>query len=355
MRDCNLARDMTSTPFFIVGMPRSGTTLLQSALSSHSALIIPPEEDLVLACYGRFGAEGYQLSNLDIDRYLDYLFDIEQTIRYWRIDRDRLSQRLLKLPDRRYRSVIEATYLEFMSRFPEKSRWGGKVPFYVRHLDKIDTVFPDARFLHMIRDPRAVHASMCARRRRGDRYFSLSPWRNGWQWRCWVGAGQHWSDHHPGRCLEVHYEQLVESPQQTLTTVCDFLEIPFQRQMLSHYEHTTASSLIRTDNIDRYLKRDFSNASVDAWRDCCSSRELRIVERLAGQTMQQLGYSACTSSPARPRESTIALYQWTRQAHQSIYTAVRKPLARSRHWLASRLDAFSRSSIRSRTKLAASR
>lgn len=343
--------DMNSPPFFIVGMPRSGTTLLQSALSAHSALVIPPEEDLILPFYAHFGRDNYRLSDADVERYVSFLFDVEQTICNWKIDRERLLARLIAQDDRSLQNIVQATYGEFLSRFPGKTRWGCKVPYYVRHLDKIDSVFPRAKFLHLIRDPRAVHASMKARRRLGDTYFSESPWRNGWQWNCCVAAGTRCSREFPGRYLEVRYERLVLSPRETLQSICDFLEVPFDAEMLSHYEHTTESKLIRIDNIDRYLKRSFNIESIDAWKDCCTSRDIRIIEELTADMMRELRYAPYLASTSPAESSFIALYRLWRSVGESARSALRQPLSHYRRW--SRWSTLSKTALK--TNSAASR
>jgi hypothetical protein len=346
---------MTSPPpFFIVGTPRSGTTLLQSALSAHSTLVIPPEEDLIVTFYDRFGPASDPLTEADVQWFVDVLFDDVRSIRYWKIDRHRLLKRLLALDDRSFRNTIEATYREFMSRFPSKTRWGCKAPFYVRHLDKVQSVIPEAKFLHMVRDPRAVHASMSARRRRGDTYFTESPWKNAWQWNSWVRSGLRWSRDFPGRCLELQYEQLVESPKQTLSSVCEFLEIPFEERMLSHYEHTTETALIGTDNIDRYLKRDFSLDCIDAWKERCTSRELRIVEGLTGEMMRELDYAPTQNSASPPRASTIACYRFCRGTGENTRSALRYLRSRYRDWIGPLPSWTSLSRTRFKTRLAAS-
>jgi len=341
-------------PFFIVGLPRSGTTLLQSALSAHSDVVIPPEEDLILNFYARFGKTGYRLSDTDVKQYVGFLFDVEQTIRYWKIDRQCLLRRLLALQDRTYRNVIEAVFEEFVDRFPGKSRWGCKAPYYLRHMDKIRNVFPDARFVHLIRDPRAVHASMSARRRQGDTYFTDSPWCNAWQWHTWVREGLRWSGEIPGRCLEVGYEQLVAAPQDTLASVCEFLEIPFQEQMLAHYESTTTIQLIRTDNIDRYLKQDFHQECIDAWQQRCTAKELRIVEGLAERTMRQLNYAPSQDRSTPPATLALACYRCWRRTANATRSTLRQLLPSYRYWLGPLPSWSSFADTNFKTKLAAS-
>jgi hypothetical protein len=206
-------------PFFIVGSPRSGTTLLRFLLSTHPRLYIPDETGFI----------PFLLPERKLDSELS-LKQVQRLLR--RIGRlNYLWDGLVTNPQDFYLNLTSHSLgdvLDGLFRIVVKpygaARWGDKTPLYVRYMPLIHKIFPEARFIHVIRDGR--DATLSAQRKWGlaqqrymDNYYLLQNWVTNVSDGARDGAslGAEWY-------LEVHYESLVEHPEDISRLVCDFLQ-----------------------------------------------------------------------------------------------------------------------------------
>jgi Sulfotransferase family len=206
------------SPIFIVGCPRSGTTLMRLVLDSHLNISCGPETHFL-------GALGTVLE----DRWDELqLFGFDR--RYWN---DKIAD---------FFGSFQAEYA--MRR--GKRRWADKTPIYSRHLLLINELFPDCRVVHVIRDGRDVVASH--RERWGYRRAlkSVDRWRADIRMIREAGVGMG-----PGRYIEVRYEEMVGAPEPTLKNLLLWLGEPWDDRVLNydraehdahgrHTQHTAA-------------------------------------------------------------------------------------------------------------------
>lgn len=139
-------------PVFIIGAERSGTTLLRLMLSSSKELCIPPESIFLTALYPKY-KDG--LATLEqVQPFLDDLFSVF-FFDQWQIDRDIIKHKILELENFSYANIIEAIYRSYSAmRDPDATRWGDKNPIHTLRTDTLLALFPNAQFVHIIRDGR---------------------------------------------------------------------------------------------------------------------------------------------------------------------------------------------------------
>jgi hypothetical protein len=221
---------------FIVGSPRSGTTLLRLMLDSHPQLAIPPETGFLPHALGSLfgnderqrnafgaalinfppGAPGWQVFGIDPKDFMTEL----RTINPFQVDR-----------------ATRCFYRMYAARFG-KERWGDKTPSYGRHLRAIERVLPEACFIHIIRDGRDVALSL------RDLWFA--PGKEmatlARQWRRDICTTRRQS---LGcrRYIELRYEALVRDPETCLRDICGFIEIDYDPAM-NEYHHRAAARLL---------------------------------------------------------------------------------------------------------------
>jgi hypothetical protein len=191
-------------------------------------------------------------------------------------------------------------YRWYAARFG-KPRGGDKTPLYCRHIRSIVRLLPEARFVHVIRDGRAVAASL------RDMWFSpgrdIDTQARYWRENVLLAREQGAAC---GHYLEVRYEEVVRSPESTLRTVCDFLDLDFRTEMLLYHERAPHRLLehqgrVRPDGhilvtqMDRIRQQALTMAPpdvrrIDSWRQKLSRKECRRFEALAGDLLQDLGY-----------------------------------------------------------------
>jgi hypothetical protein len=272
-----------ASPFFIVGCGRSGTTRLLTVLNRHSQVCIPPES-LFIVDYLKAA------NRVPLER-LKRLILREYELHEWEIR-----------PAPQYGDIADCSTIEdVIARLhliygKGKTRWGQKTPRYVRHLDLLAAHFPDARFVHVVRDPRAVAASL------QKSPVHQSPVKYGaLRWAHDVGSGLDFSRREQERCLEVRFEALVADEPAVVSEVCRFIGIEPE---LAMFEASGAG-------IDRYANRyyqevhqhiggDVRSDRVDAWRTSLTEAEIATVEAIAGELMLELGYEPLRSGRPLP-------------------------------------------------------
>lgn len=280
----------------VVGVPRSGTTLLRLLLDSHPDLSIPPETGFLPWLAGPEAPRNART-------FVDGIEGFPESAPGWQ-DFGLDARELLVAVDRiRPFAVADAVrcfYRAYATRHG-KPRWGDKTPGYLHAMPAIATLLPEARFLHVVRDPRDVAVS----------------WRRMWfapsrdlsvlaaEWGRAVEAVRA-SQSIGLPVAEVRFEDLVTAPRATLTTVAAALDLPFHEAMLDHHrgaaariaEHRgrfRADGTVLLSEEDRHAQQASSvrppdPGKIGTFRTLLTPDEARAVERSAGPRFLELGY-----------------------------------------------------------------
>ncbi len=265
-------------PVVILGVSRSGTTLLKEMLDGHSELAIPSESYFIPQLWDRHG------DRPDPDAFLADLGRLAR-VGEWGLTPDLISERMPAKPD--FAQAVQAVYLAYAQRHG-KRRFGDKTPSYMQRLGLLERAFPGARYVHLIRDGRDAGLSFVALRRR-PRFNWARPRGLGAfaaQWRLEVaGARSFGRDDADGRYLEIRFDDLVAAPEKTLGAVCSFLGLDFEPAMLEYHERFSAGHPIDHASLARP-----PDPGVRRWREEMSDRDQRRFEAIAGDVLTQLGY-----------------------------------------------------------------
>lgn len=219
---------MGEAPFFVVGAGRSGTTLLRLMLDAHPSLALPPESHFVVAL---------------ADRRLRLLhrpeLALERVLRHPRFARWELDEATVRAAVTQHQpcdlAALFRVVFETYAASQGKPRWGDKTPGYVGRLPLLAALFPDARFVHLIRDGRAVAASVASKPSGPPNAVSAAYW-----WRGLVGQGRRDGAALGERYLEVRYEALIADPAAVLTTVCHHVGVAYDPAMLDYWRTAAA-------------------------------------------------------------------------------------------------------------------
>jgi hypothetical protein len=288
--------ELSETPFFIVGNPRSGTTLLRFILSSHSRIYIPEETGFLPHVTGYLGRT---LTRDEVARlvrrigrmnaeWLDLVADEEAFY--------------ASLPAPTLTHVLDQLYRIKLA--PHHAvRWGDKGPSYVRVLKSIDAIFPTAQYIHVIRDGR--DCSLSALKKWGrqywyyDTYYLMQTWarnvRAGQAAASWLGAE---------RYLEIRYEELVSDVEAVVRRICGFLGEAFEPQML---DHTRLARQLAAPTGHLEVEQPVTQRTVQNWRQTMSPFDQKVATRVAGQELSRLGYDV----PELPRWSPRDALKYT--------------------------------------------
>lgn len=277
---------------FIVGVGRSGTTLLRLMLDAHPDIAIPYETHFAPSVLDR--------PELTCDEF----FEILTSAATWPnmgLKADEFRAALNGVAPFSPAAGLRTFYGLWAQRYG-KHRWGDKTPTYRAHLPVIERSLPEARFIHLIRDGRDVALS----------YQGL-----------WFGPGddieaqaQFWRDQiavtrqlgaQVQHYLEVRYEDLLLDTVKTLTRICDFIEIPYDKRMLE-YPSTAESCLsdivkpFGPDDravpelpaflaIHNLVKTPPNPSRIGRWRHGLSAAQINVYEKVAGPALQSLNYA----------------------------------------------------------------
>jgi hypothetical protein len=296
---------------FVVGVSRSGTTLLRRVLESTSIVAVAGENHFVGHLLARESARRYfhRLGDFGDDatitRIIEFLwsgeFQRQSRLReispFWRwvvknLDRDDLERRLLAA-ERTDRGLFGA-FLRAYADHVGKQVIGEKTPAHINHADTLLEWFPNARIVHMVRDPRGVYVSELRRRTGKPASF---PYRQliripplfalfillqvTWAWAAAAGRHRKLLARYPDHYRMVRFEELVRDPEATLAGLFDFLGLDMEpavlRQKVVSYGVNLGSE-------------GFDASAADRWQASISGRANRWLRVLLRGPMKALGY-----------------------------------------------------------------
>jgi len=282
---------VSDVPAIVLGVSRSGTTLLKAMLDRHSELAIPTESYFVPQLWDRHGAAP------DRDAFLDDVGRLER-IAEWGLTREAVAARLPARPT--FAQAIAAIYGAYAAA-RGKPRYGDKTPAYMEHLGLLDRAFPGARYVHIVRDGRDAGLSFLAMRRRPRfnwaRPRSLAAFAAAWRQEV-QAARRFGATRAAGRYLELRYEDLVAEPDRRLRDVCEFLDLAYEPAMLEYHRDADPAQLQDHPRLAAPPTRD-----VRRWRDEMTAPDQALFEAIAGDLLAALGYERAVASPGPGAEA----------------------------------------------------
>ena len=308
------------TPLFVLGVSRSGTTLLRVILDRSPGIAIPDETFFIPQLAHRHS------SPIDPDAFLDDLRRLPR-LAAWDVSADELAARLQ--PTMSVGEALAATFSAYAAKHG-KPRWGDKTPMYMRHLGLIDRLFPDAQYVHLIRDGRdAALAFLDMPEGVVTRTWAHPRSAAGFacEWRTEVRRARSLGRRvGPARYREVLYEDLVADTEGTIRNICEFANLPFELAML---EYAGAVDVSAKPHHQRLLQPP--TRGLRDWRTQMSAEDVAAFDRIAGDVLQDLGYESGRRRTARaiPPDAwyRLRMAAWKGAA----YATQRSPLWRRRH------------------------
>jgi hypothetical protein len=279
------------SPFpFFVGCGRSGTTLVRAMFDSHPDMAIPFESHFIVSLARRqpvFETD----AGFATGPFLDELCR-QWGFRRWGLARDQL-QEAFRSPPSDYADAVRRSFALYAD-VHGKPRYADKTPMYVMNIPFLANLFPESRFVQVVRDGRDVALSLAEVR---------------WFWPNDVAAAaQYWASSvetgrragrwlGPSRYQEVRYEDLLEDPAAALQPLCDFLGLNFDEAMLHHADHAqdVVASVPNPQEQTHILLPP--TKGLRDWRSQMSREDLSCFETLAGEVLVASGYRLSRSAP----------------------------------------------------------
>ena len=302
----------------VLGVRRSGTTLLRVMLDRNPELAVPDESYFVPQLARRHRTPVDPAAFLDDLRRLPTLVD-------WGLSPASVQARLR--PGMTTDDAIAAVFAAYAAE-RGKARWGDKTPLYMQHLDLLERLFPDARFVHLIRDGRDAALSFLS--------VPAGLMTEGWghpqdaagfacQWATEVASARELGARVGGqRYRELRYEALVADPEGELRAVCAFAGLEYDPAMLDYVGQTDSARKAHQQRLNEPPRQN-----VREWRTEMSESDRHAFEEVAGALLAELGYEVEIRGTAR---GTLAAYRLRTGAWRGVGALVqRSPLWSRRH------------------------
>ena len=269
-------------PIF-VGSGRSGTTLLRTIFDAHPDLTMAHEPQFtgtVTRKLRELNRDGFK-----IDRFLDTIYG-NPNYRRMDLSRYQVAQSLNANPPTNLADAVRSVFSLYAEK-EGKRLYGDKTPGYIIQIDEISRLFPEARFVNVIRDGRNVALSYLER-----------PWgpstviEGALYWRSRVSRGRAAGKKlGPQRYTEVRYEDLVADTENEVRRICEFLDLPYKPEMLRYHEK--ADQFVAGSHDPEAFKNVAKPPTQGTrdWSELMSRRDLEVFEAVAGDLLRELGYT----------------------------------------------------------------
>jgi hypothetical protein len=283
---------------FIVGASRSGTTLLRRMVDAHPEIAITRETHWIIkALQGKNGVspEGPATPEL-LSRLLT-----DKRFTMMGIDRGELERLVSGDAFVSYAQFVTATFDQHGAS-EGKRLVGDKVPSYVTEMPTLHRLFPEARFVHMIRDGRDVCLSVLEWRRPGREVWRFSAWDEDpvsvtalwWERRVRLGR-ETGALLAPGLYHELRYEPLVADPAHESEVLCRFLGVPYDDRMLRFHEGRERHD----PNLSAKKAWRPVTAGLRDWRTQMPPEDVERFEAAVGELLDELGYPRGAPEPGQ--------------------------------------------------------
>ena len=273
-------------PFFIVGAQRSGSTLLRLILNAHSEIAIPEEARFLTPLLDKkYLKEPFRGKRLEF--LIEYISKVPH-FKLWNYDSSFFLAKLRSKSEITLREFIEELYSSYCE-YEGKKYWGDKSLFF-NWIEVLYTLFPEARFIHIVRDGRDVFNS----------WRKIEPSMNNvavaaldWSYklsrieRAFVKIPR-------SNSMTVRYEDLLSEPEKTVRAICDFINISYEPQMLEFYK---TSQYYIGKHHSKLIFGPLRKDNCYKWRKELTEREKNIFTFLAKKTLAKYQYD--TNCPLR--------------------------------------------------------
>jgi hypothetical protein len=272
---------------FIVGAPRSGTTLLQSIISSHSEFFSLPETSFFTNIIPLLG-----IRSSDPDFPIDSkgIELIKQDFKLMTgVESNISAETAAGISTKRAFEKLIAGFNK-----DQKDRWIEKTTNHARCMLAVRRFYPNAKFIHVIRDPVDSIASMASLKPVSISDFRISyissyyGFARLWK-KCVLSALQYPDQKN---VLHIFYEDLVLKPRTVLEEVCRFLEVSFEESLMETF-HKNAESLFSEQNCPWQkdnLIPGFHTDAVHKWRKKLSIYKIWLIQNYTQDLARYLGY-----------------------------------------------------------------
>lgn len=269
-------------PIFVTGPDRSGTSLMFALLASHPNISMVRRSNMWRWFYGQFG---------DLSRKENFESCLSSMLNYKRLDRlgidpEQIRSEFFSGSDRSYGHLFALIH-EHNAKRIGKPRWGDKSLHTELYADDVFREFPNAKIIHMLRDPRDRYASVLKRYDEKDKGVAAATGR----WLRSTITGNRNLQKYPGKYITIRYETLASKPEKTCRQVCEFLGEDFEPVMLTMQGAPDHGDEGGNSSFEDFQPRTISTKSIGRFHQVLDKRDIAFIQACANRHMKTFGYS----------------------------------------------------------------
>jgi hypothetical protein len=291
----------SKAPVFVLGCGRSGTKMLYHTLLSAGGFAVYHAESNAFNLIGlRFG----NLANIENRRVL-----LDHWLRSKLFYRSGLTREEIEpqiLNDCRNGADFLRILMETIARKQGVERWAESTPLHLLYLPQIKKLFPNALIIHIIRDGRDVTVSL-----NKINWIKPLPWDKKRKllapalfWRWIVSKGRKYGHRLGGDYMEVHFEDVVQKPQETLARIATFIDHDLDHDRIQQ----NALGTLRDPNSSfRGDGQEVESNPIERWKTVLSKTEIAQLESVLGKLLTETGYQLASNQDDRRRTLPVSV------------------------------------------------
>jgi len=270
-------------PIFVVGAQRSGSTLLRLILNAHSEIAIPEEARFLMPLLKKKYLH-HSFSGESLKALIEYL-SLNPQFKLWHYDSTELFEQLFQMDSLTVKELMDCMYTSY-SKSENKSRWGDKSLFF-RSIDILYGMFPNSRFIHIVRDGRDVFHSW---RKMDPSKDNVAVTALDWYYKLYR-IERSFNRLPQENRMTIRYEDLLQQPQTTIHSLCSFVGLDYQPGMLDFYQRS--HNYVGAHHSE-LIFQPLNARNCYKWKKNLSQREIRVYSLLARHPLARYGYeTAC--------------------------------------------------------------
>ena len=275
----------SEAPIFVVGAPRSGTTLLRNILSRHPRIAVCGETRFNHYVYKRRLAFGHLGDPRNRRRLVEEYLALDRLHRLI-VDHGVLAERLMR--EATSYQALFTCLVRYYAESQGKERWGEKTPQHALFSETLCEWYPGGTVIHLVRDPRDVVASLQ---------------RMSWAWDSVVQNARTWLQcnlaarrcRHRPQYFPVRYETLVTEPEQEVTRICARLGEEYVPAMLDARAQDMFPPPVA---YSRRAQQPVTTERLGKWREELRAEEVSLIEWVVGRHMETFGFQRVAAPPS---------------------------------------------------------
>ncbi|WP_055445289.1 sulfotransferase family protein [Lacinutrix himadriensis] len=288
------------SPFFILANPRSGSSLLRIICDSHPEIAVPPESGFLEWWYTKY--KNWEIKDSKTEAKVNaFCEDLKSSRKFetWIFNFESLKKMILNRQPENYNELINLVYINYgKNQGKEVKVWGDKNNYYIKKLKDIYTIFPNAKWIHLIRDGRDVACSYLElnKRKLKSKYAPVLPNEI-------IDIANEWDENNLNissffnsilkkNTLVVKYEDVVLNNKYEVKRICEFLNVEVNEKMYHYYLINKEKNIEPVEFLEWKSKTltNLDKTNIGKYKEILTSVDIHEFNQVAKSSLEKFNY-----------------------------------------------------------------